>query len=131
MRIRVCSLLSLYFCLGLLAFTGTAMPTWAQSIAPDEWTWMGGSSDILCTTGCGQPGMYGMLGVPSATNVPGGRDGAASWTDSSGNFWLFGGFGADSKVYPTGDPDTPMHYLNDLWEFNPPPKSGPGWADPT
>ena len=75
--------------------------------------------------------MYGMLGVPSATNVPGGRDGAASWTDSSGNFWLFGGFGADSKVYPTGDPDTPMHYLNDLWEFNPPPKSGPGWADPT
>ena len=41
----------------------------------------------------GQPGVYGTLGTPAAGNIPGGRYGAASWTDSSGNLWLFGGAG--------------------------------------
>jgi len=34
-----------------------------------------------------------------------------SWTDSNGNFWLFGGYGFDSG----GNYGS----LNDLWEFNP------------
>jgi hypothetical protein len=33
-----------------------------------------------------------------------------SWLDSTGNFWVFGGFDLDS----TGNPDE----LNDLWEYN-------------
>ena len=37
---------------------------------------------------------------------------AASWTDSSGNFWLFGG----SRL---SMPTAMLGYLNDLWEFNP------------
>ncbi len=34
----------------------------------------------------GQPGVY-----VGAKRSPGGRFGAATWKDSSGNFWLFGG----------------------------------------
>lgn len=69
-----------------------------------EWTWMSGSNFA------NQPGSYGTLGVPSASNIPGSRDVAVSWVDSSGNFWLFGGIGYDStgKIGP----------LNDLWKYN-------------
>lgn len=70
-----------------------------------EWTWMGGSSSIE------QPGIYGTLGVPAASNVPGARYLAASWTDAPGDFWLFGGLGLDS----TGTRGN----LNDLWKYNP------------
>jgi N-acetylneuraminic acid mutarotase len=73
--------------------------------AAGEWTWMGGSS-----TG-GQSGVYGTLGTAASTNIPGGRDSAVSWSDASGNLWLFGGYGYDS----TG---TDGH-LNDLWKFDP------------
>jgi N-acetylneuraminic acid mutarotase len=78
---------------------------WEFNPSTNEWTWMGGSF-----TG-NQAGVYGTLGTPAAGNIPGGREGAASWTDSSGNFWLFGGLGIDA--YGKGS------YLNDLWEFNP------------
>lgn len=57
------------------------------------------------------PSAYGTLGVPSADNLPGNRESAASWTDSKGNLWLFGGDGDDSSGK--------LGYLNDLWEFNP------------
>ena len=82
-----------------------------------DWTWMGGSSTALCSGSagaggfCGQSGTYGTLGAPAAANRPGGRDSAVSWTDSSGNFWVFGGEGLDS-VGTWG-------ILNDLWEFKP------------
>ena len=59
----------------------------------------------------GQSGVYGTLGTPASTNIPGGRDAAVSWTDASGNVWAFGGFGADS----TGT----QGYLNDLWKYTP------------
>ncbi len=80
----------------------------AQTTAPNEWTWVGGSGTV--TSGESQPGVYGTLGTPASGNIPGGRDSAATWTDSSGNFWLFGGEGADAN----GN----FGQLNDLWEFN-------------
>jgi len=83
---------------------------WEFNTSRREWAWMGGSSTVP-GTGEGQPGVYGTLGTPAAGNVPGGRQRASSWTDSSGNLWLFGGYGAD--------PDGTLGYLNDLWEFNP------------
>ncbi len=94
--------------LGLLA------PVAFAQTAPNEWTWMGGSNTIpTCsnTGNCGASGVYGTLGSPAAGNNPGGRSSAASWTDKSGNFWLFGGAGQGS-VGNAG-------YLNDLWEFSP------------
>jgi len=71
----------------------------------NEWTWVGGSNAT------NQTGTYGTLGVASPRNVPGARQQAVSWTDASGNFWLFGGTGYDSS----GNPGTP---LNDLWKYS-------------
>jgi hypothetical protein len=86
---------------------------WEFSPSNQQWTWMGGSSTVPLATGGvgGQPGKYGALGVAAASNVPGGRSGAANWSDSNGNFWLLGGGGRDSNDSYGG--------LNDLWELNP------------
>ena len=89
---------------------------WEFSPSAKEWTWMGGSSTVSCG-GCGQAGVYGTLGTPAASNIPGGREWATSWTDHTGHFWLFGGWGYDAN-------DT-FGLLNDLWEFNPSTKE---WA---
>ncbi|MGB0063796.1 MAG: chitobiase/beta-hexosaminidase C-terminal domain-containing protein [Terracidiphilus sp.] len=94
------------------------------SVNPPQWAWMGGSSTIPwgCPIlnfsvqtyyPCGTPGAYGTLGVPSADNIPGARFAAANWIDSTGNFWLFGGFGFDAT-----ETETDWGYLNDLWELN-------------
>ena len=90
---------------------------WEFNSTTKEWTWMGGSNTTYANAGQyqpdrGQPGVYGAEGVPAATNVPGGRYYAASWTDSSGNFWLFGGQGHDSTATQIGS-------LNDLWRYQP------------
>lgn len=71
-----------------------------------EWTWMGGAN----TSTSRQPGVYGTLGTASPGNLPGARHSASSWTDASGNFWLFGGIGVDSTG-AQGD-------LNDLWKYS-------------
>ncbi len=78
---------------------------WKFSPSAGQWTWMGGSK-----TG-NQTGVYGTLGTAAAANIPGGRNAPTSWTDASGNFWLFGGAGYDS--------DGSTGYLNDLWEYSP------------
>jgi N-acetylneuraminic acid mutarotase len=91
----------------LIAVTSLSVPQLAnaQATAPGEWTWVGGSDQAS------QPGVYGTLGVPSPGNIPGSRIKALSWTDSSGNLWLFGG----QSPYGNGNWDN----LNDLWEFKP------------
>ncbi len=70
-----------------------------------EWTWVSGS-DVA-----GQSGNYGNPGTPAPGNVPGARTLGIGWTDTSGNLWLFGGFGEDS--------DGTNGYLNDFWEYKP------------
>ena len=58
----------------------------------NDWTWV----DAPNTAGA-----YGTASLPPPLppslnpNAPGGRDFAATWTDSTGNKWLFGGFGLD------------------------------------
>ena len=74
-----------------------------------EWTWMGGSTSV--GSGGGQLGVYGTLGIAASTNIPGGRFGAVSWIDASGNLWLFGGGGYGSTENGGA--------LNDLWQFDP------------
>ncbi len=51
-----------------------------------------------------QPGVY------TGTLAPGARTNAVTWTDGSGNLWLFGGFGYDGS--------SAIGFLNDLWKFN-------------
>ncbi len=91
---------------------GNLNDLWEFNPSSKQWTWMSGSSTVGSAYG-GQSGVYGTLGTASASNVPGGREASSSWIDSSGNLWLFGGFGMDS----TGT--NVSSFLNDLWEFNP------------
>ena len=79
---------------------------WEFNPTTKMWTWVSGSSSM------NQLGVYGTQGVPAATNVPGGRNGAISWTDTGGSLWLFGGNGFDGGNDSGG-------LLNDLWEFQP------------
>jgi hypothetical protein len=61
--------------------------------------------------GANKNGAYGTLGSGSTNNLPGGRWGATSQLDSSGNLWVFGGFGYDASSTTPG-------LLNDLWKYN-------------
>jgi N-acetylneuraminic acid mutarotase len=110
MPVRKHRLQSFSLPLYLLALITISLPAAAQTTAPNEWTWMGGSNAVP-QPGLGQPGVYGTMGTPAVGNIPGGRDSAATWTDRLGNFWLFGGSG--------GDANGSDGYLNDLWEFKP------------
>jgi N-acetylneuraminic acid mutarotase len=57
-----------------------------------------------------QPGVYGTKGVSSPTNLPGGRTGAATYTDVAGNLWMFGGLAVDVTSY--------FSNMNDLWKYS-------------
>lgn len=83
----------------------TLSDLWKYNIASGNWTWMSGYSSDL------QMANYGTQGTSSATSWPSGRGWTQFWTDTSGNFWLFGGFGIDSG--------TDVGNLSDLWKFNP------------
>lgn len=82
---------------------GNLNDLWKYDVAADQWTWMSGSKII------NQNGQYGTKGTGSATTTPGARYPLASWKDTSGNFWLFGGLGYSSSG---------AGYLNDLWKYN-------------
>jgi hypothetical protein len=95
---------------------------WKFDPSTNEWAWISGTNSIQCIgldgadgfqgDYCGQLGVYGTLGVPSAGNVPGGRSPTSNWMDASGNLWLFGGVGLDASGSYLGG-------INDLWVFNP------------
>jgi N-acetylneuraminic acid mutarotase len=80
---------------------------WEYSTVSNTWTWVGGLSVA------NQPGVYGTQGTAAASNVPGSRSDEFSWTDPSGNFWIFGGFGNDSA-----NPEPQQVDMNDLWEYS-------------
>lgn len=80
---------------------GSTLPSdmWKYSPATNNWTWMKGTaSDSVAP-------LYGTIGISSSLNTPGARSGSASWTDSSGNLWLFGGVSVNGPQ-------------NDLWRYN-------------
>jgi N-acetylneuraminic acid mutarotase len=105
---------------GYSSYAGGFNDLWRYTPSTGEWTWMSGAY------WSNQPGVYGTKGVPAAGNVPGARSSAVSWTDSSGNFWLFGGSGLDG----VGNSDI----LNDLWKYTltptPPPPLTPSLTTP-
>jgi Kelch motif/Galactose oxidase, central domain len=88
-----------------LSANGPLDDLWKYSPGTGEWTWVSGSNAGYAR------GVYGTQGTPAVGNVPGARQLASSWTDASGNLWLFGGQGIDSAGN-TG-------LLNDLWKFSP------------
>ena len=80
---------------------------WKFSTSTKQWTWMKGAS--LVGSYQGAAGRYGTQGQVGATNEPDGRYGASSWTDSSGNLWIFGG---------RSDRGVRLAH-NDLWQYTP------------
>lgn len=85
-----------FFCISSAAQVSNTLP----------WTWMSGTN----TTN--SYGVYGMMGTPSTTNYPGGREGGGTqWTDTSGNLWLFGGWGLPASGS--------QGFMNDLWKYDP------------
>jgi hypothetical protein len=74
---------------------------------PGTYTTTEGQWNLKGLTGnsLNQPGNY-----TSGTLFPGSRTNPTSWTDSTGNFWLFGGYGYDGAGT--------LGYLNDLWEYS-------------
>jgi hypothetical protein len=88
--------------------TAVLSDLWEYNITTSQWTWVGGYQTAAWQ------GIYGTLGVANAGNLPGSRKGAVAWTDSLGNFWLFGGVGIDSTPPPNN-----AGQLNDLWQYNP------------
>jgi N-acetylneuraminic acid mutarotase len=84
---------------------GSLNDLWRYSPSSGQWTWIGGGM------GENAGGLYGTQGTAAAGDIPGARYAADSWIDTSGNLWLFGGFGYGS----TGA----VGYLNDLWRYSP------------
>jgi len=76
---------------------------WKYDATAKEWTWMNGSKGATST-----PGNYGLQGVAASTNVPGARWLSATWSDTHGNLFIFGGEGFDSTGFGS---------LGDLWEY--------------
>src|SRR6185437_1808760 len=89
------------FCI-LRTTGGYCNDLWKYNIAANEWTWMSGSDSTF------QNGIYGTQGIPDSANTPGAREYAMSWTDSNGDFWLYGGYnyGTSANVW------------NDLWKYS-------------
>jgi N-acetylneuraminic acid mutarotase len=81
---------------------------WRYTPSNGLWTWISGSK--VSGALYGTPGIYGVQGTASPNSMPGSRASAASWMDTAGNLWLFGGFGYDSAN---------LSYLNDLWKYSP------------
>lgn len=71
---------------------------WRYEPTSGNWTWVGGSNLKE------DPGVSGSRGVADPANVPGARSHATTWSDSTGRFWLFGGY---------------RYGANDLWFFDP------------
>jgi N-acetylneuraminic acid mutarotase len=78
---------------------------WKYDISLNQWTWVNGNQTA------GNYGIYGTKGVSSLINTPGARAASVSWTDTDGNFWLFGGTG----FAQAGS----LNELNDLWKYDP------------
>ena len=96
-----------YFESGYLSTTngsGWGAELWRYDPVVEQWAWVKGP-DVPNYTG-----HYGVLGVEAPANMPPARGfGAAAWTDTTGNLWLFG-----ATAYIND-----WVYYADLWRFNP------------
>ncbi len=86
--------------------TGSLNDLWKYDIQTGLWTWVSGSNTKNAR------GTYGTLGTPASGNIPGARKDSISWTDASGNLWLFGGNGLVPSGAAIAGP------LNDLWKYD-------------
>jgi hypothetical protein len=86
-----------------LLFAGCGGGSSGSSLANNVWTWVSGSKTVNALP----------VDTAGTTATPGARSGAMTWSDASGNLWLFGGVG-----YPSST-STSSTELNDVWEYVP------------
>lgn len=86
------------------AGTGYPNDLWRYNSVSSEWT-------LIRSALASELPVYGVRGVASPANLPGGRHWASSWIDQSGDLWLFGGIGFDTAGM--------WGLLNDLWRYHP------------
>jgi hypothetical protein len=73
---------------------------WKYDPAINQWTWVRGVGNAWSTP------VYGTQGIPTPSNTPGPRTlGTLTWTDTTGNLWLFGGSAG-------------MGFNADLWKYD-------------
>jgi hypothetical protein len=118
---RTNSLVLCFTAVATLTFTGCSGSSPSSPTPPttaaihNEWTWRGGPNIPS------QGGIYGTQGEAAPTNIPSAREDAISWVDASGDFWLFGGFGNGSSIFPPPFNNTNVtvvpEYQNDLWNY--------------
>lgn len=77
---------------------------WRYNTKTNMWAWVSGSSTV--TAGTPLLPSYGTKLIQSPANTPGGRFSGVTYTDSAGNFWLYGGR------------RTTTSYYADLWVYN-------------
>jgi len=93
-----------WFFESLIPTTGWDNDLWKYNPITNIWTWMKGPG------GPNNTGSYGVQGIPASTNLPPCRGfGIASWTDTTGNFWMYGG---------CNNIGGPFNTFSDLWNFN-------------
>ncbi len=79
---------------------------WKYNPSTNMWAWMKGNGIGSDT------GSYGVQGVEAISNLPPCRIfGMASWTDTSGNLWMYGGY---NNINHNGQDNN----FSDLWKFN-------------
>lgn len=76
---------------------------WKYDVTTNQWTWMKGSPSI------DYAGSFGTRGEPHPKNNPPAMVNSASFSDSDGNFWLFGGGVSIGSGYDL---------VNTLWKYN-------------
>ena len=94
-------------------FSGAGAPNdmWKFNTTTTDWTWVSGNQVGGLAGTSVYPGIYPSTpGTALSSNLPGQRNAGATWVDSSGNFWMFGGYGIDANGL--------SGYLNDLWSYN-------------
>jgi hypothetical protein len=82
---------------------------WKYNIQTNQWTWMNGDSSINNRSN------FGLRGIAANTNTPSSRSQSVTWTDTAGNFWLFGGYG---RVILSPNNTLTNFYMNDLWKYD-------------
>ncbi len=82
---------------------------WRFNPVNGNWTWMNGDSSNSASSSFN---IYGTKCISNPGNMSVGRDnnGGASWTDTDGNLWMFGGLGGGTYAQPGG-------LFNDLWMY--------------
>ncbi|MFN8714272.1 MAG: kelch repeat-containing protein [Bacteroidota bacterium] len=75
---------------GGFSSAGALNDLWMFDPLTSQFNWIGGNFLI------NQPGNYGTLQVPAATNYPESAGGSVSFQDLVGDFWMFGGWTATS-----------------------------------